>query len=339
MALPMQSKLIIEYNGVEATDIIADDCNSFTWKDNATGTADTMTLSLSNLDSKWMNGFYPSDEDAFKAWIQLQEWAADYKEGKIYCGCFMVDSLRFSGYPQTLQLSGISTPTDSNFNVKQKNKTWSKTTIKVIMESIAAEAGIELVYDADDVKIDSVNQTGKTDLSFAYSLCSEYGLSLKLYNNKMVIYDQTKYEGMEARYTISPEQLGGSGSYSINKQTTKLYDSVKIQYTNGKKGNTLTYEYIIPGKEGKRQMFVTTKAESVSDAEKKAKAALRKNLRESVQLTIKMMGSAKYMAADCFNLSGFGKLDGKYFIDTVTHQKSGGKYTVSLTAHLAVIDF
>ena len=155
----------------------------------------------------------------------------------------------------------------------------------------------------------------------------------------MIIYDQTVYEGKEARYTITAAQLGGSGSYSISKQTTKLYDSVKIQYTTGKKGKTLTYEYIIPGKEGKRQMFVTTKAESLGDAEKKAKAALRKNLRESLQISIKMMGSAKYLAAACFILSGFGNLDGKYFIDTVTHQKSGGKYTVSIAAHMAVFDF
>lgn len=337
--VPMQSKLIIEYNGVDATDIIADDCSSFTWKDNATGTADTMTLSLSNIGGKWMNGFYPSDEDKFKAWIQLQEWAADYRNGQIYCGCFMVDSLRYSGYPETLQLSGISTPTDSNFNVKQKNKAWSKTTVKTVLESIAAEAGIKLVFDAEDASIDSINQTGKTDLSFAYSLCSEYGMALKLYNNKLVVYDQTQYEAKESRYTITPELLGGSGAYSISKQITTRYDSVKIQYTSGKKGKTLTYEYVIPGKEGKRQMYVTTKAESLSDAEVKAKAALRKNIRDSVQLSIKMMGSAKYMATDCFDLSGFGKLDGKYFIDAITHQRSGGKYTIALTAHLTATDF
>lgn len=46
----MRSKLLIEYNNIEATEIIANDCESFTWKDNATGTADTMTLSLSQFE-------------------------------------------------------------------------------------------------------------------------------------------------------------------------------------------------------------------------------------------------------------------------------------------------
>lgn len=334
----MKSKIIIEYNGVEATDIIADDCSSFTWKDNASGTSDTVSLNLSNLDQKWMNGFYPSENDKFKAWIQLQDWAADYKEGRIFCGSFAIDSLKYSGFPETLQLSGISAPINNNFNVRQNNRTWSKTDLQTILQDIASGAALSLVFDADNINIDSANQTGKTDLAFAYSLCNEYGLSLKLYNNKMVVYDRTAYERKEAQYTISREQLGGSGAYSITKQVTTVYDSVKIQYTGGS-DDTLTYEYTIPGRTGTRQMYLTSKAESYSDAEKKAKAALRENLRSSRQITLKMLGSAKYMAADCFNLSGFGKLDGKYMIDSVTHQKSGGKYTVSITAHPTVTDF
>lgn len=335
----MRSSLAIEYNGVEATEIIANDCNSFTWKDNASGTADTFTIDLSNLNRKWMNGFFPDDKDVFKAWIQLSEWAADYREGKLYCGMFMVDSLKFSGFPERLQLSGISVPTDGNFNVKQKNRTWKKTTLKTVLSDIASEAGIDLVFDGEDVSMENVNQSGKTDLAFAYAVCSEYGMSMKLYNNKIVVYDQTEYEKAEARYDITHGQMGGSGSYTITSQITCVYDSVKIQYTKSKKGKAMTYEYIAPGKSGSRQMFLTSKAESYGDAEKKAKAALRDNMRKSRSITIKTMGSAKYMAAQCFNLSGFGKLDGKYFIDSVTHQKSGGKYTCSITAHLTVTDF
>ena len=32
-------------------------------------------------------------------------------------------------------------------------------------------------------------------------------------------------------------------------------------------------------------------------------------------------------------------VDGKYFIDSVTHTRSGGKYTISIEAHLTVTDF
>jgi hypothetical protein len=154
----------------------------------------------------------------------------------------------------------------------------------------------------------------------------------------MVVYDQTMYEKKEPLYTISHEQLGGSGAYTVKRQTTTVYDSVKVQYTD-ENGSTLTYEYTIPGKAGARQQFITAKAESLKDAERKAKAALRENVRNSQTITLRLMGSAKYLATDCFTLSGFGRLDGKYFADSVTHSKQGGTYTVSITAHLTCTDF
>lgn len=335
---PMKSSLVIEYNGVEATDIIANDSDSFTWKDNATGEADTITIDLSNIGQKWMNGFFPSNNDILKAWIKIDEWAADYKQGEIYCGQFRVDSLKYTGWPEKLQLSAISVPINSDFNVKQKSRTWKATTVKTILSDIAADAGIEFVYDAADFSVDSMSQSGKTDMSFAYSLCSEYGLSLKLYNNKIVAYDQTEYEKQSPSYTIDRSTLGGSGSYTINSSITRTCDSVKIQYTNGD-GDALSYDFTIPEESGNRQMFVSTKAESYQDAEIKAKAALRDNIRESRTVTLNVMGSAKYVAAQCFDLTGFGKLDGKYFIDSVTHTKSSGKYTCTITAHLTVTNF
>lgn len=334
----MRSCLNIEYNGVDATDIIANDSDSFTWKDNASGEADTLSISLSNINQKWMNGFFPSDNDVLKAWISLEEWAADYRQGKLYCGQFRVDSLKFTGKPEKLQLSAISVPINADFNVKQKSRTWEATTLRTILSDIAGNAGIQIVYDAQDFAIDSVNQSGKTDLAFAYSLCSEYGLSMKLYNNKMVIYDQTIYESKGSMYSISHDEIQGESTYTITSNITNLYDSVKTQYTDAD-GNTVTYEFAVPGKPGNRQMFLSAKAESYGDAEIKAKSALRKNMRESKSVTLKLMGSAKYVASQCFDLVGFGKLDGKYFIDSVIHTKSGGKYTCTLVAHQTVTEF
>ena len=335
---PMRSFLDISYNDVDATDIIADDCESFTWVDKASGEADTFTMSLSNIGQKWMNSFYPSDQDVIKAWIRLEEWPVDYKGGRIYCGTFMVDSLRYSGWPERLELSAISVPINKDFNVKEKSRTWQKTTVRDIMQDIAAEAGIELVYDAEDYNVDSMSQSGKTDLSFGKSLCSEFGLSMKLYSNKLVVYDQTVYERSVPAYDISRNELGANGAYKIEKAITKTYNSVKIQYTN-ENGETLSYEFSLPGTDGNRQKFISAKAESLKDAEIKAKAALRESLRGSRNITIIKTGSAKHIAAQVFSLSGFGKLDGKYFIDSVSHNKSGGKYTCTIAAHLTVTDF
>ncbi len=331
----MRSSVIVEYNGVEASDVFTSDCNSFTWCDNANGKSDTATFDLRNPDLKWLKGFYPEETDTFKAWIKTEEWAANEKAGKLYCGKFAVDEIVFRGFPERLQLSGISVPIKNNFNVRQKNRSWSKTTVKTILSDIANEAEIKLMYEADDINVDSVNQSGKTDLSFAYSICSDYDLAIKIYNDKMIVYDQTVYEKADAKYTIHRKDIE---LYGIARQNTEIYDGVKIQYTNSK-GNSLSYEFTVPGTAGKRQMFISTQADSLADAEKKAKAALRKNRRECKVITITLLGGTKYLAAECFELSDFGMLDGKYFIDSVTHQRTDGKYTTSIKAHGTVTEF
>lgn len=335
MSEAMRSSMTVKYNEKETN--ISDECESFTWTDCAGGEADTISMQMPNKNQKWMKGYKPGRADYIKAWIKVSNWQEGKKDAKQFCGKFYIDLIQYAGFPERTDLSGISVPIGNGFNVRQRNKTWKKTSVRAVLEEIAKRAGIKLQYDAADHKIDSISQNGKTDLEFAFDICSEYDRQLKIYNGKMVVYDQTDYEKKEAKHTIKRTELGGGESYSIKLQTTKVYNGVKIQYTSGK-DKVLTYEFKRPGTNGTRQMFVTAKAESLQDAEKKAKAALRKNAREETTGTIRIMGNPSYVAAQNIKLEGFGKLDGKYFIEKVIHTKNRS-YTTTLYIHKTVTDF
>ena len=363
----MRSYVKVKYNECTRTESLTADCESFSWTDCASGSADTMTLTLSNITGKWFKGYYPESKDNIQTWIVVEDWPVEAtvkkkvkvvkkgtktgtaklkttkkatkkkNEQKVYCGKFAIDSLHFSGSPEELELSGISVPISSGFNVSQHSRTWKKTSVKRILQAIAKRYGISLQYGAADHNIDSVSQSGQTDLDFICSLCSEYDIALKIYNSKIVTYSKTAYEKKTAKHTINK---GDEESYNIDSECLKKCNSVKIQYTSGKKKKTLTYQFTRPKTKGTRQLFVTTKAESIADAEKKAKAALRENIRGCISVNITLTGNIKYLAADNVNLKGFGKkLDGKYFIDEVTHERSGGKYTTQITMHPCVTDF
>jgi phage protein D len=56
-------------------------------------------------------------------------------------------------------------------------------------------------------------------------------------------------------------------------------------------------------------------------------------------MSFEVEGDVRYKAASTVQLKGFGKMDGKYFIDSVTHKKSRGAYTCSLTLHKVVTKF
>ena len=47
-------------------------------------------------------------------------------------------------------------------------------------------------------------------------------------------------------------------------------------------------------------------------------------------MQISMMGGPVIVSGQCVNLSGFGRLDGKYYVDQAAHSVSGSGYELSL---------
>lgn len=330
-----KSRVLLRYNRTDVTDTITDLLESFDWTDVASGEADTISLVLNDRNMMWVKkGFIPIAKDYIKVWIRVNNWMYDGDIRKTYCGKFQVDSFTATGFPNIFTIEGICLPINKSFNVTQRNKTFKKTSVKRLLQDIAKRAGMNLVYDAPDHKINEISQSGQTDMAFAFSVCNEYGVSMKVYNGKLVAYDQTRYEKRKDRYTIKRSDLGEGNAYNIQRNITTMYDGVKMQYSNKDK-KTVTYKYVMPKKKGKRLLVISGSADSHADAEKKAKAQLLKALREVQSITLTVMGDPKYKACDNFSLEGFGRLNGKYFIDKVVHSKSGG-YLCTITAHKVV---
>lgn len=328
-----QSYIVVKYNDKDITRTITDYIESFQYVDNASGKADTVRLKLNDQSGKWSGSWIPVQGDNVRTTIRLTNWSSEGDNRKYNCGFFMIDDLEFSGPPSVASIGGIATPIQEDFNVTEKSKTWKKTTVKGILKTIAKSAGVGLYFSGQDYPIDELEQSGKTNQAFAFELCSSYNLAMKLYNKKIVVFDQTDYEKKKASLTIKKTQVE---SWRIKKRMTRAYDGVQISYTDSKKNKTLTYKYK-PGK-GKRILKLNESAESLQDAEIKAKARLLENNRACQTVSIKLKGDTKFVASKCCNLKGFGKLDGKYYIDSVTHDKDpGGGYHCSLEMHLCVI--
>ena len=76
-----------------------------------------------------------------------------------------------------------------------------------ILADLCAGAGIALVYESEDYSIEEVEQSKQTDMEFAFSLCKNHNLAMKLYNSKMVVYDQTAYEKKAPAYTVHKRDM------------------------------------------------------------------------------------------------------------------------------------
>ena len=54
--------------------------------------------------------------------------------------------------------------------------------------------GLECVYDADEITIKRMEQNKRPDSEFLKELCSRYGLILKIYNRRLIVFSYENYE-------------------------------------------------------------------------------------------------------------------------------------------------
>ncbi len=323
-----RTSLTIKYNGRNVTTALNEFLENFQYIDVASGEADTLDLVLSDDEHRWINSWFPVEGDYVEAKINVHDWLKRGDNRSLNCGRFYVDDYGYNGPGDVANIGSITKPVDSDFSKTEKNKTWKNTTLEGIAKIIAKSAGVALYYEAPNYKIANNEQSGQTDMNFLFDLCSNYCLAMKLYNQKIVIFDEVKYEEKPPKYVIDKSYCK---SYTPHTTLAGMYDGVKISYTNTKNNKTLHYKYMI-NKSGKRILSVKEKADSYADAEVIAKSKLRAANKSSTTLSITVMGDVKYVAGNCAEITGFAKFNGKYYIDKVTHELSEG-YTCTLEMH------
>lgn len=322
---PRKSRVKITYKDKDITESLLPYLTDMTYTDSADGESDSLSVNLSDKSRKWVDGWMPENGDKISADILTFNWDKDGDKGKLACGEFIVDSLSASGEPLAISIGAISGPVSSGFRETTRSKTWKKTTIKAIAEIIAKRYKLALVYDAPRVGIKELEQSD-SDSSFLASLCETYGLTLKAYKSKLVIFDRERYKKRAPVAKIS-RFASPIASWSYSDTLTRAYTGAQITYTDSASGKDIKKTV-----GSKKVLFkLSESADSAADAERKAKAAVNKANHGKTTMQLDMMGNVKLVSGCCVELKGFGsKISGKYFINRATHTVSSAGYRTSL---------
>lgn len=135
---------------------------SLTYVDNAADDSDSIDLTLDAQDSKWLWGWMPQKGATLYPRLLGHDWERPGDERAMDCGLFVVDDVNYSDTPTTLQLGGVSKPSDSNFSETDRKVTWKKH----LHQSASARPSRRATawaspYDAEDYDID-VRRTGRS---------------------------------------------------------------------------------------------------------------------------------------------------------------------------------
>lgn len=313
-------------NGYQQKDLFYPE--QFTFDDCACGQTDQITVTYSDENQDWMKNWFPAKGDFIRASISVRNWRKQGDNRTLRCGKFLLDDVSFRGPQNTITIAAISCPIHSGFSKTKCSKTWKKISIRQIAATIAKNSELQLNYSASDMVLDEVKQSQETDMNFLFHLTSNYGFAMKVYNDKLLIYDERKQEEKKAVAIIKKEDCE---SWSPKATLVGTYDGVTISYTKSKSKKTLTYRYVKT--QGKNILKLTEKADSYKEAELKAKARLHAENKKAITMSLSLQGDINYIAGNCYTLTGFGKFNGKYYLDKVSHSISGNGYKVALDLH------
>lgn len=325
MESPRKVSLDIAYKGTKLDEKIQSYVTGFSYTDVASGASDSMSLTLDNIEKKWLNEWYPEKGSKVTSKLTVKNWEKSGKKRTFTCGVFIIDDISFSGPVLTATIGGVSVPANNGFKATKKSKTWENVTIEQIASKIAVDAGIKFYYRAPTIKIDEVEQSNTPDSSFLYSLCEKYGLSMKVFNEKLIIFDEDIYK-KESRYIeLSEKELL---EWSGNDTTEGTYTGVKLTYTKPDSNKTIS----VTVGTTERLYEYNTQASSQYDAELQAKAKLRNENKKIKTMEAKIMANLDIIATSIIKITGLGKLNGLYYVDQVKHNIGSG-YTMNLSMH------
>jgi len=321
----------IVYQGVNISGSIANDLESFSYTDNARETADSISITLKDDAGKWISTWAPEQGDKIKASILTTNWRKEGDTQKLDCGAFMVDEPEYAGRPRTLSLNAAALPSDNNFRDTTKSRTWENVTTKNLANDIASNAGLSLYYDTAKIfTISYLEQSEQADSAFLADVCSRYGLSLKIYNDRIVMFSEQEYEAREPIASVTEEMT--EGNWSAKKSLTGTgYDACVLTYTPPDSGQKLQYTFEL-NSSPKKILRINQDVTSVAEAEIVAKAELRKANTKQYTMTFTVPGNVDFIASSIIRVTGFGVFDSKYYIDKVDHS-IGSKFTSSLELH------
>jgi len=310
------------YEGKNITEDISSFLISFSYTDYAQGKADEVELLFEDRKHLWKGAWFPGKGTKIQAEIV-------YENKKLPCGTYEIDEIESSGIPDTVTIKGISAIITRSLRREKKNIAWNNICLSKILADIAKTHNLTAWFDAEDIKFDRVDQRNESDLEFLKRLCDENGLNLKVADEKLIMYEAEKYDARSSVLTIERE-LSLLTSFSFRSRAHDIYRACEVEYWDPEAKENKVYTFSPDSAPSTGHVLkINKRCKSLAEAQRKAKAELRKSNRNETTGEIEMVGNLNLLAGINVDISGFGNFSGKYFVEESRHLISREGYTVS----------
>ena len=312
--------------------------------------ADELTITLSDYDGALA---IPSTDSMVKVWLGYVE------TGVVYKGEYKITGFEHSGAPDQLRISAVAADMAAGLT-EQQEKTWSKTTLGAIVETIAKKYNYtpKVHKDLAKISIDHLTQTNESDASFLMRLADSNDAIATVKQQHMLFMPagQGQTLGGEDIPTVNITRLTGD-QHRFSYSTTDAYNAVKAYYLPDKKGSAKQHVIInadnlepkqqdkkkAQGKPAKAETPINGDGEktktlrhlyaSKATAERGARAAYKKLKRGRAVFSISLAVGRPDLAPETpVTVQGFkAEIDAEpWIVAKVSHSVSDGGYVCGL---------
>ncbi|MCI8768370.1 MAG: hypothetical protein K1W32_09925 [Schaedlerella sp.] len=334
MGDPRRVSAGFRFNGKNMKEELKDYLTSVTYTDVASGSSDQLDITIQNIEMDWLNRKYPVKGDRVDGTITFRNWEKEGRDKRLSCGIFVLDNIKYSGGPLAAQFGCLAIPANGSFQTRERTKTWKEVTVHGIAKEIAGKYGLQLNCSGPDVKINSIEQSQKTDSAFLYEICNTYGMSMKVYNNAIVIYDQTSQEKKSSSAELTRESFVDD-NWEYEDALVGIYTGARISYKSGNDSEEISVYVGMKAENaaGSRVLKIDETADSVSDAYHKAAAKVNRSNESATKLSGEIWPNPKICAGATVRVKGMGKANGKYFVEKSTIEVSGSGTKQNVEMH------
>lgn len=315
------------YNSKNITSDISKHMLSLSYSDKTEGESDEVEIQLEDVDFKWQNSWYP--EKGAKLTVTIEN---------LKCGVFEIDEIQLSGPPDVVTIRGMATGIVNSLRTKKSDAHENKT-LKQIAEKVAAKNELTIQGEIPEITFGRITQNKETDLAFLKRISKEYGVLFAVRENIITFTSIYDVEKRSLSFSVDKSDIK---SYSLTDKADGMIKTASVKSKSAKKNEAVTANldfdkykeeqgYSSDTPVTKDEGVTHTKAENNQQATAKAKAIMHLSAGNQLEGSIDMQGMVLAIAGNNFQLTGLGKLSGKYHIKSSSHKidKSSG-YTVSL---------
>ena len=319
--------LLVKYQKADISEEIAKFLVGFSYTDEASDKADELTITLEDREGLWHGDWLPQKGDKIHASFYVMNWSGKEDKQMLPCGTFTLDEFSLSGPPDEMTLKGQSVPVTSSIKTP-RTRAWKKVKLSQIAMDMAANSGLKVLFECpSDPSYEHVDQIKESDVSFLCKLCKKAGISLKVTDSQMVLFDEATYEAKSTELMLIH---GTSNILGYNFDWTTddtAYGSCRVRYKDPKTGNMIEYHYKPRNSNGGPVLEINEMVRNEEEARQLAMKRLRAKNKMETKCTFSIMGDIRFLAGITVTVKGFSRFDGKYIIQKASHKVTDGYVT------------